>query len=73
MFKKSTVFSLHFAPSLHFTLSLQAAFYTQSAFYPWSAAVEKVLTDQHDSDSFRALTQLFSQMFSAFVAKLGSN
>ena len=36
MFKKSTVFSLHFAPSLHFTLSLQSAFYTQSAFYPWS-------------------------------------
>ena len=31
MFKKSTVFILHFAPSLRFTLSLQ------SAFYPWSA------------------------------------
>ena len=33
-FKKSTVFSLHFAPSLRFTLSLQSAFYTQSAFTP---------------------------------------
>ena len=38
MFKKSTVFILHFAPlCLRFTLSLQSAFYTQSAFYPWSA------------------------------------
>ena len=37
MFKKSTVFILHFAPSLRITLSLQSAFYTQSAFYPWSA------------------------------------
>ena len=35
MFKKSTIFILHFAPSLHFTLSLQSAFYTQSAFYPF--------------------------------------
>ena len=31
MFKKSTIFILHFAPSVHFTLSLQSAFYTQSA------------------------------------------
>ena len=31
MFKKSTVFILHFAHGLRFTLSLQ------SAFYPWSA------------------------------------
>ena len=40
MFKKSTVFILHFAPSLHFTLSLHnSLFYTQSAaFYThWSA------------------------------------
>ena len=37
MFKKSTVFILHFAPSRRFTLSQQSAFYTQSAFYPWSA------------------------------------
>ena len=38
MFKKSTVFILHFTPAcLRFTLSLQSAFYTQSTFYPWSA------------------------------------
>ena len=37
MFKMSTVFILHFAPSLRFSLSLQSAFYTQSAVYPWSA------------------------------------
>ena len=37
MFKKSTVFILHFAPSLRFTRSLQSTCYTQSAFYPWSA------------------------------------
>ena len=30
MFKKSTVFIMHFALSLHFTLSLQSVFYTQS-------------------------------------------
>ena len=37
MFKKSTVFILHFAPSLQLTPSLQSAFFTQSAFHPWSA------------------------------------
>ena len=31
MFKKSTVFILHFAPSLRFTLSLQSAFHPRSA------------------------------------------
>ena len=48
MFKKSTVFILHFAPSLRFTLSLQSAFYTQSAFYPWSAvsSLRFTLTDK---------------------------
>ena len=38
MFKKSTVFILHFAPSLRFTLSLQ------SAFYPWSAVCSLPIT-----------------------------
>ena len=42
-------------------------------FFVLSLTVEKVLTDQHDSDSFRARTRLFSQMFSTFVAKLGFN
>ena len=39
MFKKSTVFILHFTPArvLLSVCSLQSAFYTQSAFYPWSA------------------------------------
>ena len=37
VWKKSTVFILHFAPSLRFSLSLQSSFYTQSAVYPWSA------------------------------------
>ena len=44
MFKKSTVFILHFAPSLHFTLSQQSAFYTQSAFYPWSTVCSLCFT-----------------------------
>ena len=42
-------------------------------FFVLSLTVEKVLTEQDDSDSFRARTQLFSRMFSTFVAKLGSN
>ena len=42
-------------------------------FLVFSLTVEKVLTDQHDSGSFRARTQVFSRMFPTFVAKLGSN
>ena len=47
--------------------------FVQIIFFVLSLTVEKVLTDQHDTDSFRARTQLFSWMFSTFVAKLGSN
>ena len=47
--------------------------FVQIIFFVLSLTVEKVLTDQHDTDSFRARTQLFSRMFSTFVAKLGSN
>ena len=54
---------------LHFTPGPQPEVWV--CFLHWP--VEKVLTDKHDSDSFRARTQLFSRMFSTFVAKLGSN
>ena len=39
MFKKSTVFILHFAPSLRFTLSLQSAFHPRSAVCSLQSAV----------------------------------
>ena len=42
MFKKSTIFILHFAPSVHFTLSLQSAFYTQSAVRSPQSAVRSL-------------------------------